>query len=296
MTGDGGHEPWRAAPAGALAEPWRDPEEADLLRRIAEAEATLVDAEVALETLRVHVDRFAHAHHERLGPLYQRIDELDALIAEAVAARSGDPADVRRAWEARALVDDLPDLDEFLARAAGGSGGAAGGGASAPPAAEAPGPVRPSKQAQRRYRELARMAHPDLARDPDDERRRSAFMARVNEAYARGDVAELERLAGLWREGGAAAAGGEEPAGGAPAGGPAPWAGTSRALMERLEWLVRRIDAVDRSYRELSAGPIGELLALAPDDPDGLLLELADTLLAQVRERERRLAELLATP
>jgi len=69
--------------------------------------------------------------------------------------------------------------------------------------AEAPPPDRSAEsleppdevELKRLRRRLARMFHPDLASDGADRQRLSLLMARVNEAYARGDRAALELLA-----------------------------------------------------------------------------------------------------
>jgi hypothetical protein len=181
---------------------WTDPEEQQLEERIARTEAEWVDAEVAVETLRVELDNFALVHHQRLGPMYVRLDELDALIAEAKAARSGDPEDIRRAFEARSVLDPMPDLEAFFADPAEDrqQGGDAGdGGEPLPPLIpQAPQRIRPDREAQRLYRDLARRAHPDLAQDPAEQQLRGAFIARVNEAYARGDVLALAALTEEW--------------------------------------------------------------------------------------------------
>ena len=44
---------------------------------MAAAEHALVEFEIAVETFRVEVDNFARLHHQRLGPVYARLDELD---------------------------------------------------------------------------------------------------------------------------------------------------------------------------------------------------------------------------
>jgi hypothetical protein len=249
-------------------------EEQWLEERVAKLEAAWMDAEIALETLRVEMDNFALVHHQRLGPVYARLDELDALIAEAIAARTGDPEDIRRAYEARSVVEPMPDLDAlFAARDAGQE-------TSAPPLADAPRRIRPSREVQRLYRELARRAHPDLTADPAEKERRGAFIARVNAAYAAGDLAELEALAAEWQAG---------PESADPAAGPdrVGW------LRLRLEWLAARIEQLAEQREELGRTPMGELLRLHPEDPDALLEQLADQLLAEVAQRQRRLDAVL---
>ncbi|MEY9870899.1 hypothetical protein ABH931_000353 [Streptacidiphilus sp. MAP12-33] len=255
---------------------WTDPEEPELEARVTQAETEWVDAEVAVETLRVELDNFALVHHQRLGPMYVRLDELDALIAEARAARSGSADDLRRAYEARSVLEPMPDLASFF-------GEAEGEGEVPSFTIEAPERIRPDREAQRLYRELARRAHPDLAQDPDEVRRRSEFIARVNEAYGRGDVLGLEQLAQEWADGDGAAL---RPESGTPER--VAW------LRQRLDWLESRMRRLEAARAELVGSPMGELLMLHPDDPDALLEVLAEQLLASVAERQSELETLLS--
>jgi hypothetical protein len=137
--------------------------------------------------------------------------------------------------------------------------------------------VRPSEEARKLYRELARKAHPDLAQDEDERKRRDEFIARVNAAYARGDEALLRELSKEW------------------AAGPIPKErrpSRSEELYARLEWLSQRKELLTLVARELEEGAIGSMLRLAPDDPDGLLEEIAEQLLAQVAQKEAELEAL----
>ncbi|MEV4558838.1 rhodanese-like domain-containing protein [Kitasatospora sp. NPDC049285] len=242
-------------------EVWADPERQWLEERVAAAELAWLTLDVDVATLRVEIDNFALVHHQLLGPLYARLDELDALIAEAVAARSGDPEDLRRAREARERVEPVEE---------------AGPREGEPEARR----VRPDKDAQRVYRELARRAHPDLSTEPAEQERRSAFIARVNEAYALGDAAALEQLAEEWSAAPEAA-----PAAGSP--DRLAW------LNHRLEWLTGRIAALATEQVRLERTPMGELLLLNPREPERLLEELAEQLLATAADRQGRLAALL---
>ncbi|MFE1781880.1 J domain-containing protein, partial [Streptomyces sp. NPDC059506] len=190
-----------------------------LEKAVSAAEHALIEFEIAVETFRVEVENFSRLHHQRLGPVYARLDELDAQIAEAVAARSGTEEDARAAREARERAMPMPDVDELFGRPAPEgpdrprdtpqhhrSALAPPPPAPAPdrPTPSAPEPprrVRPSREAQRLYRELARRAHPDLAQDAAEQERRSAFIARVNEAYGHGDEQRLRELAQEWEAG-----------------------------------------------------------------------------------------------
>ncbi|GAA2739724.1 rhodanese-like domain-containing protein [Kitasatospora cinereorecta] len=245
---------------------WADPERQQLEEQVAAAELAWLTLDVDVETLRVEIDNFALVHHQLLGPLYARLDELDALIAEAVAALSGDPEDLRLAAEARARVEP-PDEREVPSDGLW-------------EAEQRARQVRPDREAQRLYRDLARRAHPDLSTDPAEQTRRSAFIARVNEAYARGDGGQLEQLAEEWST--------------APESAPAADSPDRLGwLRQRLEWLTGRIGALAAEQVRLERTPMGELLLLAPQEPERLLEELAEQLLATAAERRDRLEGLL---
>ncbi|AUY50725.1 rhodanese-like domain-containing protein [Streptomyces sp. CB01881] len=249
---------------------WTDPEQQELEERVAASELAWLTMDVDVQTLRVEIDNFALIHHQLLGPLYARLDELDALIAETVAARTGHPEDLRQAAEARRRVDELPDLDALFDSVQEQE--------VAPPAA--PARVRPGREAQRIYRDLVRRAHPDLTTDPAEQERRAVFLARVNEAYAYGDSAALEGLAAEWST--------------APEAAPAPDSPDRLGwLRRRLEWLNAKITATATEQVRLENTAMGQLLALAPQDPDGLLEELAEQLLAKAAAQQAELERLL---
>ncbi|MGC3002151.1 hypothetical protein ACPF8X_28175 [Streptomyces sp. G35A] len=243
------------------------------------AEQALIEFEIAVETFRVEVENFSRLHEQRLGPMYARLEELDARILEARAARTGDPEDRRRADEARARLVPIPGVEELL------NGWMDSDGLF--PEATAmltdqpvrpPQRVRPSEEARKLYRDLARKAHPDLAQEEKERLRREEFITRVNAAYARGSEAELRELAQEWAAG--------------PELKHAPSAADE--LYVRLEWLSQRKELLTLVARELEESAIGAMLRLAPDDPDRLLEEIAEQLRAQVAEREAELAQLLA--
>ncbi|MER5178665.1 hypothetical protein ABT009_09890 [Streptomyces sp. NPDC002896] len=258
--------------------PEERPEER-LEQAVRNAEQALIEYEIAVETFRVEVENFSRLHHQKLGPMYARLDELDAQIAEARAARTGDPEDLRRAHEARARVMPMPAVEELFHDWMDSEG-------LRPEAAamltdqsvRPPQRVRPSDEARKLYRELARKAHPDLADDETERNRRDEFISRVNAAYARGDEALLRELGEEW-------AAGPVPAERQPS--------PTEELYARLEWLAQRKELLTVVARELEEGAIGSMLRLAPDDPDRLLDEIAEQLLAEVAEREAELARLL---
>ncbi|MBT2390298.1 MULTISPECIES: J domain-containing protein [Streptomyces] len=253
--------------------------EARLEKAVRAAEQALIEFEIALETFRVEVENFSRLHHQKLGPMYARLDELDAQIAEARAARSGDPEDLRKAQEARAMVMPMPGVEELFHDWMDSEG-------LSPEAAamlndqpvQAPKRVRPSEEARKLYRELARKAHPDLAQDEEERARRDEFITRVNAAYGLGDAARLRELAEEWAAG--------------PVPAEQPFS-ESEELYARLEWLSRRKELLTVVAHELEESAIGAMLKMAPEDPDRLLEEIAEQLLGQVAERERELSGLV---
>ncbi|CAM2794533.1 hypothetical protein HMPREF1486_05184 [Streptomyces sp. HPH0547] len=263
------------SPAQASEEPGTE----RLERAVRAAETALIEYEIAVETFRVEVENFSRLHHQRLGPVYARLDELDACIAEAVAARTGAPEDIRKADEARGAVLPMPKVEELFFGWIDSTGML--------PEAQAmlneqpvspPSRVRPSEQARQTYRELVRKAHPDLVQDETERKRREDFLVRVNKAYADGDEATLASLAEEWAAG--------------PLPEPVAALLRSEELYARLEWLAQRKEMLAEMAAELENSAIGTMLKMAPDDPDALLDEIAEQLLAQVEERERELARL----
>ncbi|MFC8074818.1 J domain-containing protein [Streptomyces sp. NPDC057307] len=264
---------------GVAEAPGRERPEARLERAVRAAEQALIEFEIALETFRVEVENFSRLHHQRLGPMYARLDELDAMIAEARASRSGDPEDLRKAREARAMVQPMPGIEELFHDWLDSDG-------LSPEAAamltdqpvQPPKRVRPTDEVRKLYRDLARKAHPDLAQDDTERARRDEFIARVNAAYGRGDEALLRQLAEEW------------------AAGPAPQEprlSESEELYARLEWLAQRKEMLTLVAKDLEQSAIGAMLQMAPDDPDRLLEEIAEQLLAEVSGRESELARLV---
>jgi rhodanese-related sulfurtransferase len=236
------------------------------------AEQALIEFEIAVETFRVEVENFSRLHHQKLGPMYSRLDELDAQIAEARAASTGNPRTCARRTEARARVMPMPGIEELFHDWLDSDG--------LSPEAEAmltdqpvrpPQRVRPSDEARKLYRELVRKAHPDLAQDDTERARRDEFISRVNAAYGRGDEPLLRELSEEWAAGPVAEE--RRPS-------------RSEELYARLEWLAQRKELLALVARDLEESAIGAMLKMAPDDPDRLLEEIAEQLLAQVSERE----------
>ncbi|MDT0342214.1 J domain-containing protein [Streptomyces litchfieldiae] len=250
-----------------------------LERAVRAAETALIEFEIAVETFRIEVENFSRLHEQRLGPLYARLEELDAEIAEAVAARTGDPEDERRARQARAAVSPLPLVSELFQGWLDSEGFSPEGYAMlTQQSVQEPPRVRPGEEARKIYRELVRRCHPDLAVDATERDRRDAFLARVNKAYARGDADELRDLAAEWERGGQ---------------GPDAGRAYAEELYARLEWLAQRKELLADAAAALEDSAIGSMLRMAGEDPDGMLDDIAAELRQRVARREAELAGLL---
>lgn len=158
---------------------WADPDIGRLEEELAALGEDLARAEVELAEARGLLAAFTRAHGRLMAPLYAELDEIEARITEFCAADSGRPEDLRDAHSARARARE--------------SAAAADAAATQPPPAPPPPP-----EARPLYRMLAKHCHPDLAVGEADRKRREAFMAQVNEAYAHGDTSLLNRLAAEW--------------------------------------------------------------------------------------------------
>ena len=213
------------------------------------AEADLARAQIELEHTRSQLDHLTRQQHSQLGPMYDQLDQLDLDIAGLRATITGDPADLRRLQELYGtepagtgdpLTDPLPPavpvIDPEYASTLRFTE------PEEAPAEE----LSPAKVAQRIYRDLARRAHPDLVQDPVDKERRSAFIARVNEAYRKVDLYELQRLAEEW----------------AVLNNAGPGDPNVRALWlrQRLIWLKARTAEARVERETLLSSPIGQLL------------------------------------
>ncbi len=226
---------------------------------VAAAEAGLASAQIELESTRVDLDRLTRLHHHHLGPLYDRLDQLDLLIAEARADMTGDPQEARRAYELRMaanggqpdfdpLTDPLPPEDPEPAPPLIDPEYASTLRFTEPTEEVSKNAADPAKAVQRLYRELARRAHPDFTQDPLEKERRNAFITRVNDAYRRGDLYDLQRLAEEWAV--------------ISAGGPE--MGTEERalwLRQRLIWLRARTAEARVERETLLSSPLGQVLA-----------------------------------
>jgi hypothetical protein len=162
---------------------WADPRLGPLEAELAELGQRLSAVEAELLQARTRLEAFTRIHDRLLGPWYAELDEIEAQIAELVAHDSSLAGDVRDAEAARERARQSAAAAQEMADDP-----------SEPP--EVPPP--PADPVRALYRALAKRCHPDLAGDEAERRRRNDFMVRINDAYARGDVEALHRLAADW--------------------------------------------------------------------------------------------------
>jgi len=152
------------------------PEEAELVRKreeLASVRAVLAERELELIDLRAQLQSFEGLYLRQVGVLYAELDDWDARVAELEAALEDSPAARTRAEHARQRAD--------------GTHEATHGEASKVP------DFKPSAELKGLFRDAAKRIHPDFAKDDADRKRRTHFMAVVNEAYSRGDADALQR-------------------------------------------------------------------------------------------------------
>lgn len=76
---------------------------------VAGAEADLAQAQIELEHTRAQLDHLTRQQHSQLGPLYDRLDQLDLDIAAMRATLTGDPEDLRRLQALYGAATPEPD-------------------------------------------------------------------------------------------------------------------------------------------------------------------------------------------
>jgi hypothetical protein len=131
-----------------------------------------------------------------------------------------------------------------------------------------------SAEAKRLFRMLARLIHPDLARDPAERERRTNLMVAANNAYEQGDVETLRSLLDEWDQSPDSVVG-----------------STASAELERtVRQIVRvcaRMDVLDRRFAELESSAMGWLRRRV----DKAAAEGWDMLAHMVKELDRQIAE-----
>jgi hypothetical protein len=162
----------------------QDPELVELYDLLAERRERVAALELELFEARSQLAAFQAEAEARLGPLLSRLEDLETDVR---AARH--QAALRAQWGDKATSGKIPyDVLEQFNRTWRRSSTAE----SAPPKQPVPEPDR--EEIKRLYRSLAKRFHPDLTTDAAEKKYRESLMAKVNEAYAAGNLAALKEL------------------------------------------------------------------------------------------------------
>jgi hypothetical protein len=155
------------------------PEDRELARKRDEqaaVETELADCELRAANLRAELGAFERRYLHFVGSRYAELDELNAQVAERIAqARPQNERAQQAARDARARASSTKTT-------------------AGEKSAHEPRPFQASPELKRLYRDVARRIHPDLTTERDDRARRQELMALANEAYERGDEAQLMKV------------------------------------------------------------------------------------------------------
>jgi hypothetical protein len=256
---------WMSGAPGALE--WHPgPGAEELVRRRAQLQVLsgqLLERERGLAAFRSELHAFETTYRKALGARYARLDELAELLDETTEPVVDD---------ARPGLDDGDPAERYPGQGLPGGQNWAWG--EREPDREPERRAVVSEDARRLFRQLARLIHPDLARDPQERERRTNLMVAANDAYEQGDVAALERLLEDWHA--------------------SPEAVTGSGAAAELERMLRRIAQVeagmcriDEEVAELEASAMGWLRRRV----EKAAREGWDLLAHMVRELDRQIGE-----
>ncbi len=242
-----------------------DPEIYDLKTKIADRKDTLADLELELSDTHNELSRFEIEYESRVGHLERRLedarDQLKAARRRTANQTQGDD---------RSDPDEIPDVMEQFKRTWSRR--------EAPP--PSPAPDVPAKEISKEelkslFRSLAKLYHPDLVTEIYEKKRRVGVMAKINQAYAAGDVATLQSFL-------------------EPPSSPEPPRRKSRAetiveLREELQLLDRVVRDLENELNRLINSETVRLMldvTIAQREGRDLLGEMAEELTVEIEQAE----------
>ena len=156
------------------------PEEIELnkkLQVLQRLENRLAEQEESLVGFREELKIFEARYSQEVARLYAELDKIEAEIAEEEARLAPDDVEIqRRAEEARLRAEESAAAAEDENWQACSH------------------KFYPSPEMKKAYYKLAKLIHPDLAIDPEEQERRHELMAKLNDAYAAGDAKLMDTL------------------------------------------------------------------------------------------------------
>jgi len=229
---------------------------------LAGIEEELGQAELDLATVQAELRAFRQRYVRTVGTRYAQLDEIEARIAELLAAAN--PDDPTAAAQAQTASAHAAETRQAVEGEAG--------------TASAPEDFKPSEELRQLYRKVAKLVHPDLATDPAERVRRHRFMAEANAAYAAGDMARLEAILREWES--------------SPES--VPGDGTGAELVRTIRTIAlckARLDAIAKEIAELRGSDLLQLRAkvlVAESAGQDLLATMAADLDCQIEQAQAR--------
>ena len=195
-----------------------------LRARLTELEGLHAEQSIATGRAQADLNAFKARYRHEVGQLHEELDRLEAALAEA-------------------------ELGELLKRPEVPVDPAA------PPPAPRPEPLpRFTTDAVRKlFRDVAKVIHPDLARDADTRDRRHSLMIEANRAYALGDEEQLRGILEAWERSPEAIQGTD--------------AESSRLrLIRRIAQLEEQLELIAGDRAALKESPMWQLKAMVDDE------------------------------
>ena len=160
------------------------PEEEEVLRKreeLAAIRTVLAELELELVDFRSQLAAFEGRYLREVGALYAELDDWKARIAELQARLTPSATAKEQAQQAREQARQTHE--------------------EAHGKASETRDFKASADLKRLYREVAKLIHPDLAKDSADLARRTRFMAEANCAYGAGDAEALQGILNDYQDG-----------------------------------------------------------------------------------------------
>jgi hypothetical protein len=195
-----------------------------LRAQIAEREAVLARRSAALTQAQAEVAAFKIRYRHEVGLLHEELDRLELELAEAELA------------ELTGRMEPTPPP--------------AAASTAAPPE---PLPRFTTDAVRKLFRDVAKVIHPDLARDEDTRDRRHSLMIEANRAYAMGDEEQLRLILDAWERSPEAVQGADSEA-------------MRLRCVRRLAQIDEQLQRLDRDRAALEDSPMWQLKAMVDDE------------------------------
>jgi len=157
------------------------PEEEELENKkaiLSKLSSQLADLQLEISTVNSEVESFRGMYLNRLGKKFLYLDELLAKVAQADFEHTpNDESSAKKAEEAnermKATAEEVGEYTEESYEAE---------------------PFKPGEELKLLFRKVAKLIHPDLAKDDEDRVRRERLMQQANEAYSNYDTTRLQEI------------------------------------------------------------------------------------------------------